>query len=285
MRSFPIFFAERTSIVLLQSSTSKENPASQALTGRFCRFSAMLKKILKAFGILIGLLVLLAATVWFQQVDPVQYDLVENPYLFPDTLAGRYFDRDSLEAVVGPNKGLPEGFEIQALLAYSAYPELKGVKIDMLLTQEGAPMESNFNIWSLFGSGRNRHYRILLNNASNTPYDEILLKALPFDAQVGILAHELGHVAYYHRHNTFQIGKWGLSYLLNDEFRAAHEQSTDLTVMYHGLGGQIWQYAYYVRYGDCCKATYAEFGNDFMDKYYLSDKAIKEAMEEHELYR
>ena len=249
------------------------------------RLRFMLKKILKAFGILLALLVLLVATVWFQQVDPVQYDQVEKPYLFPDTLAGRYFDRDSLEAVVGPNKGLPEGFEIQALLAYSAYPELKGVKIDMVLTQEGAPMESNFNFKSLFGAGRNRHYRILLNNASNTPYDEILLKALPFDAQVGILAHELGHVAYYHRHNTLQIAKWGLSYLFYDDFHVAHEQSTDLMPVYHGMGSQIWQYAYYVRYDDCCKATYAQFGSQFMDKYYLSDKAIKKAMAEHPLYQ
>jgi len=233
---------------------------------------------------LLAAVIVLAASVWFQSVDPVQYDQVENAHVFPDTLAGRHFDLDSLKAVVGPNKGLPPGFEIQALLAYSAYPELKGVKIDMELTQSGAPMESNFNIWSLFGPGSKRHYRILLNDASNTPYDEILLRNLPFDAQVGILAHELGHVAYYHRHNTFQIGKWGLSYLLRDDFHVAHEQSTDLMPVYHGMGSQIWQYAYYVRYDDCCRATYERFGERFMDKYYLSDKAIKKAMTEHPLY-
>lgn len=245
----------------------------------------MLKKVLRVVLYLLAAVVVLAASVWFQRVDPVQYDLVDNAHVFPDTLAGRNFDLDSLKAVVGPNKGLPPGFEVQALLAYSAYPELKGVKIDMELTQSGAPMESNFNIWSLFGPGRKRHYKVLLNDATNTPYDDILLRNLPFDAQVGILAHELGHVAYYHRHNTLQIGKWGLSYLLKDEFHAAHEQSTDLMVVYHGLGSQIWQYAYYVRYDDCCRATYERFGEQFMDKYYLSDKAIKKAMMEHPLYR
>lgn len=245
----------------------------------------MIKKALKFIGYLLLALVLLIALVWFQNVDPKQYDLVENPHLFADTLAGRNYDLDSLKAVVGENKGLPEGFEIQALLAYSAYPELKGVKIDMVLTQEGAPMESNFNIWSLFGPGSKRHYRILLNDAQGTTYDEILLRSLPFDAQVGILAHELGHVAYYHRHSTLQIAKWGLCYLFEDDFHVAHEQSTDLMPIYHGMGGQIWQYAYYVRYDDCCRATYERFGEAFMDKYYLSDKAIKEAIEKHPLYK
>lgn len=266
-------------------NSGKLNQTLSPFLVRFTSFMIMLKKFFKGLGIILLLLLILVALVWFQKVDPVQYDLVEHPHLFPDTLAGRAFNRDSLEAVVGPNKGLPEGFEIQALLAYAAYPELRNVKIDMILTQEGAPMESNFDIKTLFGSGKNRQYRVLLNNASNTPYDEILLRNLPFDAQVGILAHELGHVAYYHRHNTLQIGKWGLSYLLKDDFHAAHEQSTDLMVVYHGMGSQIWQYAHYVRYDDCCRNMYEQFGNEFMDKYYLSDKAIKAAMAEHPLYR
>ncbi len=236
---------------------------------------------------LLGLILLLVAlflAVWLQQVDPMQYDLVDSPHLFPDSLVNYDFDLDSLKKVVGSDKGLPPGFELQALLAYAAYPELKGVKIDMVLTQEGAPMESNFNIWSLFGAGKNRQYRILLNDAAGTPYDEILLRNLPFDAQVGILAHELGHVAYYHRHTTLQIAKWGLSYLLDDNFHATHEQSTDLMPVYHGLGRQIHEYAWYVRYDDCCAAAYAKFGDQFMDKYYLSDKAIQEAIDKHPLY-
>ena len=101
---------------------------------------------------------------------------------------------------------------------------------------------------------------------------------------MGILAHELGHVAYYHRHTTLQIAKWGLCYLMEDEFHARHEQTTDLMPVYHGMGSQIWQYAYYVRYDDCCKEMYQRFGEAFMDKYYLSDKAIKSAIQAHPLY-
>ena len=120
-------------------------------------------------------------------------------------------------------------------------------------------------------------YQILLNDAEHSYFEPILLRSLPFDAQVGILAHELGHVAYYHQLNIFQFGKWGLKYLLDDDFRAAHERSTDLMPVYHGLGSQIYQYAYYVRYDPSCISFY-EKGRDFMDKYYMTDKELLETM-------
>lgn len=223
--------------------------------------------------IILSLILLLAATIALQHVDPKQKKPSIETYSFEDTLANRTYNLDSLKAIIGENKGLPEGFEIVAAIAYSAFPQLKDVNIDMILIQEGAPMESTLAIGSLFGPRKNRHYLILLNNAQNSYFDPILLRSLPFDAQVGILAHELGHVVYYHELNIFQFGKWGLKYLQDDEFRAAHERSTDLMPVYHGLGSQIYQYAYFVRYDPTCKAFY-EQGKDFMDKYYLTDKEL-----------
>ena len=232
-----------------------------------------MKWFLGILSVILLLFLALVAAVMLQNVDPVQQEPTFAPYPFADTPAARPYDLDSLKALIGDNKGLPPGFEVAAAIAYSAYPQLKDVNIDMILTQEGAPMESNLNIWSLFGRRENREYRVLLNNAENTFFDPILLRSLPFDAQVGILAHELGHVAYYHQLNLFEFGKWGLSYLRNDEFRAAHERSTDLVPVYHGLGSQIYQYAYFVRNDPSCKALY-EVEKGFMDKYYMTDKEL-----------
>ena len=223
--------------------------------------------------IILSLILLLAATVALQQVDPKQKMPTVKTYSFDDTLANRNYSLDSLKGIIGDNKGLPEGFEIAAAIAYSAFPELKEAKIDMILTQEGAPMESTVKIGSLFGLRKNRHYLILLNDAQNSYFDPILLRSLPFDAQVGILAHELGHIVYYQELNIFAFGKWGLKYLWDDEFRATHERSTDVMPVYHGLGSQIYQYAYFVRYDPTCKSFYQE-GKDFMDKYYLTDKEL-----------
>jgi hypothetical protein len=228
--------------------------------------------------IILLLILLLAATIALQHVDPKQKMPTVETYSFDDTLANHAYDLDSLKAIIGDNKGLPRGFEIAGAIAYSAFPELKNVNIDMILTQEGAPMESTPVIGSLFGPRKNRRYHILLNDAHNSFFDPILLRSLPFDAQVGILAHELGHVVYYNELNIFQFGKWGLMYLQDDEFRATHERSTDLMPAYHGLGSQLYQYAYFVRYDPTCKAFYDQ-EKDFMDKYYLTDKELLESID------
>ena len=217
--------------------------------------------------------------VLLQKVDPAQKIPDFEPYTFADTLANRDYNLDSLKAIIGKNKGLPEGFEVAAAIAYSAYPQLKDVNIDMVLTQKGAPMESTPVVPSLFGLKKNRQYLILLNDARNSFFDPILLRSLPFDAQVGILAHELGHVVYYHNLNLLQFGKWGLKYMKDDQFRATHERTTDLMPVYHGLGSQIYQYAWYVRNDPSCKELFA-IEQDFMDKYYMTDKELWEVIAE-----
>ena len=232
----------------------------------------LLKYTLTALSLIFLILALLAGAVWLQNVDPEQKRPDIETYVFADTLANREYDLDSLKAIIGENKGLPEGFEVAAAIAYSAFPQLKDVHIDMILTDEGVPMESNFNIPTLFGPRKHRQYRILLNDNKNSS-NPILLRALPFDAQVGILAHELSHVVYYHQLNLFQIGKWGLSYLMNDAYSVVHERTTDLMAVYHGLGSQIYQYAYYVRHDPSCQSFYAKH-KGWMDKYYMTDEEL-----------
>lgn len=222
--------------------------------------------------------------VLFQSVSPLQHDPKISTTKFPGDLNDAKISVDSLWNKVDNKKSVPSGFEKAALIAYSAYPQLKDVTIEMVLTQSGAPMESNFDLKTVFGSRESRVYRILLNNAKNTDFDPILLRNLPFDAQVGILAHELGHVAYYHQHSSLQLAKWGLMYLIDDDFRAIHERSTDLMAVYHGLGHQIVAYAWYVRNDPSCRSLYEAYGKEFIDKYYMTDREIKEVLRKHPVY-
>jgi hypothetical protein len=238
-----------------------------------------MKRVGQFILIIIISISVLAVAVIFQTVDPAQKHPNVSPYVFRDSLADHSYNLDSIKAIIGENKGLPEGFEVAAAIAYSAYPQLKDVKIDMILTQEGAPMESTVDTWTLLGPRNGRRYLILLNDAKDSYFNPILLRSLPFDAQVGILAHELGHVVYYHQLNLLAFGKWGLSYLRDDEFRAIHERTTDLMPVYHGLGSQIYQYAYFVRNDPSCREFY-QHGKDFMDKYYLTDKELLAEMKD-----
>jgi len=232
-----------------------------------------MKYIAKIFLTILGVILLVVVAVLLQNVDSIQKDSVSSPYPFPDTLATSSYDLDSLKHIIGTNKGLPPGFEVAGAIAYSAFPELKDVEIDMVLINGGAPMESRPELLTLFGPRKNRRYVVLLNNEQPSYFEPILLRSLPFDAQVGILAHELGHIVYYDQLNTLQLAKWGLEYLRNDDFRAKHERTTDLMPVYHGLGSQIYQYAYFVRRDSTCKAFYEE-DKDFMDKYYMTDDEL-----------
>lgn len=236
-----------------------------------------MKRLMQAAIIIVSIIVLIGAAVVVQHVEPAQKKPDFQPFVFADTLAGRPYDLDSLKEIIGDNKKLPEGYELAAALALSAYPQLRDVKIDMLLTQHGAPMETTMKVSSLLGARKGRRYLVLLNDAPESHFDPILLRSLPFDAQVGILAHELGHVVYYHDLNILQLGKWGLKYLRDDEFRAIHERSTDLMPVYHGMGSQIYQYAYYVRKDSSCIELYMN-GKGWLDKYYMTDVELLEAI-------
>lgn len=238
-------------------------------------FPRILKRLAQAFLVIISLLLLLVALVIFQNVDPEHEVPDFTPFAFQDTLANQKYNLDSLKKIIGDNKTLPEGFEVAAAIAYSAFPQLKDIAIEMILTPEGAPMEATPVIKTLFGARENRRYHILLNHAQGSYFDPILLRSLPFDAQVGILAHELGHIVYYQKLNILEFGKWGLMYLKDDDFRATHERSTDLMPLYHGLGNQIYQYAFFVRYDPSCREFYKN-GKDFMDKYYMTDLELLE---------
>lgn len=239
-----------------------------------------MKLLRKIIFSLLFLISLLAAAILIQRVDPQQQRINFTPHNFPDTLESKNYNLDSLRAIIGYNKSLPKGFEIAGAIAYSAFPQLKSVSIEMILIPGGAPMEATPVISSIFSLSGERRYQILLNDSQNSYFDPILLRSLPFNAQVGILAHELGHIVYYEDLNIFAFAKWGLMYSISDDFRATHERSTDLMPLYHGLGSQIYQYAYFVRYDPSCRDLYRN-GKDFMDKYYLTDHELLKEMQKY----
>lgn len=235
---------------------------------------------------LLSTLLLFFLLVLLQSVNPEQdhdQNRIAHFPVRPSLEANAQQPIDSLLRHYGSNKVLPPGYEQQALLALSAYPELASVAITFELTIDSAPMEATFDYATLLGRGRHRAYRILLNDGHNA-MEPILLRNLPFDAQVGILAHELGHVAYYHKHSSLQLAKWGLSYLWSEDFRARHERSTDMAPVYRGLGWQILAYALYVRTDASTRPFYEQYGAVFMDKFYHTPAEIKAEMQRLAVY-
>ena len=231
----------------------------------------------RAFFIFLGLLTVFVIVVLFQSVCPEQELGTVSAYDFPPSLVDFQTDVDSLEKVFGVNKVFADPYKKAALFAMTVFPELANESITFVMTTSGAPLETNFEWLTLFLPRSQRIYEIRLNDASESKFDGILMRDLSLDAQVAILAHELGHVRYYQSLSSVAIAKWGLLYLIDYDFRAIHERSTDQLVIKKGLGNQLYKYARFVRYSEKNKKLYQVWG-DYMDRFYLTDQEVLEYM-------
>lgn len=151
----------------------------------------------------------------------------------------------SLEKEYGYKKDLPLGFELQALLALSHYPELKDVRIRFIVGDVTIPLSSRPYWATLFRSARERTYLVVIDNILEGPRDVLLLKNQPFNAQVGIIGHELAHTVYYLDRSFFGILADAYCQLSN--CRIDFERNTDTRLVEYGLGWQRYDHAMFVR--------------------------------------
>lgn len=155
-------------------------------------------------------------------------------------------DWELMESTYATNKVLPLGFERQALLALSHFPELKNSQISFKLTTDYTPLASRPTIWSVFRKPSNRHYIISISTKSKGILDSIILGNLNFNAQIGVLAHEISHVADYHTMGFWQFVRLGFG-LLSTNYMDAFEYRTDSICIEHGAGFQLLAWSKQVR--------------------------------------
>lgn len=180
---------------------------------------------------------------------------------------------DSLKALFGHHKQLPEGYELQALLALSHYPELKDVNIHFSQTEAIIPLASRPEPVSMFTRKEKWQYNIVISTKSLENLEPILLKNLPFNAQIGIIGHELAHTVFYSDKGIGEMLLIGLNYPF-PSFRARFEKNTDRRTIAHGLGWQLLEYATHVRE----KMDYEN--TSFGEAYYLIPDQIKKQIAE-----
>lgn len=239
----------------------------------------MIKKLLRtALLFFAGLILILALAYIFPTVQAPQ-NLTVAPVPPQRDLDSLFFamQMDSLKIKFGNRKILPQGYELQTLVALSYFPELKDVRINFRYKKAFIPLSSRPNLFSMLASKKNWEYRVIVSSESIESMEPILLKNLPFNAQVGILAHELAHTAHYQQYNFWQLLKFGMRYTLDSKFRALHERSTDEKVVYQGLGWQLLDYAKFIR-TDPTTVQHYEASKDFLDKNYLKPAEVLEVM-------
>ncbi|QHT69769.1 hypothetical protein GXP67_25545 [Rhodocytophaga rosea] len=175
---------------------------------------------------------------------------------------------DSLRELYGKNKQLIKAYELQILLALSHYPELKEIPIHYYQEEAFLPLASRPEPFRMLYSKQNWQYNVIISTKSIEAMEPILVKNLPFEAQVGIIGHELAHTSYYLDKSVWQMILIGLNYIFPD-FRADFEKNTDRRTIAHGLGWQLLSYAHYARQ----VMPYEE--TSLGSKYYLSPAEIE----------
>ena len=182
----------------------------------------------------------------------------------------------------GQNKTLALGFEYQCLLALSHYPELKEVPIEFQVRPAFLPLASRPDPKTVLFPWIRRKYLVIISSASTDFFEPILLRNTPFNEQVGIIGHELAHAVYYLDKSALQLARIAYRYEYDDAFHNAFERATDKRAVAHGLGYQLYDFAFFVRkaFGNTQAEIEAEEGGT-----YLSPKEIAREMKKYDFYR
>lgn len=144
------------------------------------------------------------------------------------------------------NKKIPNEIRAQVLTALSYYPELNDAKVDFRIRKRITPLASRPRFLSIFKKTNNRKYVITISTKSNAKLSPILFYNLPYNAQIGVLGHELGHISAYH---VMKIGQLiSLIFkMLDSKYIDQLEYNTDFITINHGLGYQLYDWSTYVR--------------------------------------
>ncbi len=191
-----------------------------------------------------------------------------NLFAQADSTRQANYDIDSLKNIYGNNKKLLKDFELQSLIALSYYPELLNEHIRFEYEQINSTARTTVTLISIFKK-INKQYIIYIND--DILKTGFLLKTVPFNAQVAVIAHELAHVADFKRRSFFDMVWWGISYLIVKQ-RTKIEMRTDQSTIKHGLGWPLYQWADFVLYHSTANKRYKKIKET---KYMQPDKILK----------
>jgi hypothetical protein len=113
-----------------------------------------------------------------------------------------------------------------------------------------------------------RSYTIRINNRKK---DSIIhIASVPFNAKVGVFAHEFAHIVDYESCNIFCLCGRLFAYATSRS-KAKYEKEIDTMVIERGLGWQLYDWAYYVLRHSHATQSYKKFKRSI----YLSPQEIR----------
>jgi hypothetical protein len=172
------------------------------------------------------------------------------------------------------NKQLDSTFKQQIIGALLYYPELKNIKIKFKVKKTIVPLSARPRIWAVFQKPKNRKYLIVISSASIGKLEPILLKNLSFNAQVGVLGHEISHIADFNQRKGLYFVKL-LFMQFSRKAMDVFENNTDRRAIEHGLGYQLLAWSTEVRHNLKIKEWGGAIKNGIQERErYMSPKTI-----------
>ncbi|MEP7164384.1 MAG: hypothetical protein ABI741_06815 [Ferruginibacter sp.] len=190
-----------------------------------------------------------------------------------------------IRAKVASNKIIPTEYEKPILLALCFFPELANIKIEFRIKHVLTPLSSRPAWTSIFLDKRSRKYVITISDKTIKQLSPILFRSLDFDAQVGVIGHEISHVVDFNNKNMPGILRVGFGNL-SSKFLDKFEYGTDSICIAHGLGYQLLAWSINVRKALKHKNWVgADNINKMMEKErYMNPETIIRRMKSIEMY-
>ena len=162
-------------------------------------------------------------------------------------------------------KNVPPKFQKQFSYICAHFQEIKDTNISLRFRPISMTMQARPNIWTVLGG--EREYFVFVNTERNK--NGLLLEDIPFNAQIGIIAHELCHIIDYHYKTNWEIIKTGLWYLKKRN-QEHYEKAVDYLVIKKGFGHQLRDWSHFVLNHDSLTDKYKKT----KETYYLDPDEI-----------
>lgn len=180
---------------------------------------------------------------------------------------------EELTEEIPANWLIPDHFHSTLYPIVSNVPDLFDQKIKIKETKIGTTLNMRPTLWSLiFKKKSRRTYVLRINNDEN--FNGVLFDQVPFESQVGLLAHELMHVKDYLNRDFFGVAERGWQYL-SRRGRTKFEGEIDQMVIESGLSLFLFEWANYVLNDSDANDSY----KDYKRAVYMTPADIIEAME------
>lgn len=159
-----------------------------------------------------------------------------------------YTKQDSIHLMesYGKNKKLIPQFALPALIALSYFPELKDTHIRFIYKPAHATLATKPVFPYVLLTGSKRTFVIIVSDSTMWKLEPIILPHMDFNAQIGIIGHELSHVVDFSQRSLWSLAGEGVGHL-SSKYLDCFEYRTDSICIAHGLGYQLLEWSMYIR--------------------------------------